>query len=124
MSQDFKLKFDEMREGKPTDIEGGNENRSADLFDTPSNVRNLCFEWPDGRMKFINYAYLISGELNSDNEIDLTFSTEKLKIVGKNLSLLFNQLTLHQIKLIKISESRYEFLSESHTLITSVNTVM
>ena len=108
MSQDFKLKFDEMRESKPAGSQIAEGIKLNDLYDIPGNVRNLCFVWPDGRMKFLNYAYLYSVEYSPNNSsILLTFTSEKITITGTRLTILFNSLLTHAAKSIKLEESRY-----------------
>ena len=91
-----------------------NESEQTASFDSPGHVRNLCFVWPDGKMKFLNYAYLVSGEYNNvDETIELIFTSDKVKITGTNLSILFDQLYTHSIKRISYLDSRYASLDET-----------
>jgi len=113
MSQNFKLKFDEMREGKPTDKDDGLEQFN-EAYASHGHVRNLCIIWPDGKMKFLNYAYLISGEyLPEESTITLIFTTDTVVMQGIGLHQLFNELTNHLPKQIKCNETRYQAISEN-----------
>ena len=107
MSQNFKLKFDELREGKPTEKGDAVEN-TYETFDTPGHVRNLCFVWPDGRKKFLNYAYLVSGEYSpNDGSITLIFTTDTVVIKGSGLDGIFEALVNHLPMRICCKENRF-----------------
>lgn len=108
MSQNFKLKFDEMQENNSADVTGSN-TISSNLYDTPGYVRNLCFVWPNGRVEFFNYAYLIKGEFDNDHQtIKLTYTTHIVILKGSELSRLFELITQHQVKNIVCVEERYK----------------
>lgn len=106
MNQGFKSKFDEMRQGNPADKEAQKtENQS---FSDIGHVRNLCFVWPDGKKKFLNYAYLVSGDYSpKDSMVTLIFTSETVKIKGSSLDKLFDQLLGHITKQIVCVEPRY-----------------
>jgi len=116
MSQDFKFNFFD----EPNAALGNEGNRNHHA--TPANARNVCFCWPDGRMKFINYAYLISGEyVPESGTIVLRFSTELVELNGSHLLPLFNELMQHLPKLVKCSDARYNAtLQESETVINDI----
>jgi hypothetical protein len=105
MNPGFKLRFAQMREGDPTakDVDAKTEDsddtatpEQADqnqFYQQPGHMRNVCFVWPDGRRLFLGYAYLVSGELKVDgemNEITLTLSSQTLTIKGYRLEDLYN----------------------------------
>jgi len=117
MSQDFKFNFKGGEEKSQS-----NENNNSH-YSQPGNVRNLCFEWPDGRKKFLNYAYLISGEYNyEDQTINLIFSTESILISGSNLGPIFESIFQHMPKILKCTSDRYSSLSTEESVINSINT--
>ncbi|HVW96124.1 MAG TPA: hypothetical protein VHA56_09170 [Mucilaginibacter sp.] len=100
------MRYDQLKENNPT---GGNsETTKNENFATPGHVRNLCFVWPDGRMKFFNYAYLVSGEYSLDeSSIILIFTTETIFIKGFALNKLFQDLLNHVAKQIVCDSKRY-----------------
>lgn len=118
MNQDFKLRYDQLKENDPT-----GENSDAlqnQNFETPGHVRNLCFVWPDGRMKFMNYAYLISVELFPDeSSIVMIYTSNKVTIKGIKLHELFVQLFSHLPKGIEIVATRYTKL-HSGTIVSDI----
>ncbi len=115
MSLNFKTDLKKMRENDPAGEERLDKGyRASENYDTPSHVRNLCFVWPDGRMKFMNYAYLISGEfLPNDNTIFLISTMEKILIKGVNLQNLFYELIVNFPKKLFCLHRRYENVCDS-----------
>lgn len=106
MSQGFKLRFDQMREGNPA----APPDAEAESFPTPGYARNLCLAWPDGRRAFFNYAYLVAGEFRPDGEtnlIRLEFSGYTVSLKGYRLDSLFAALLEHLPRLVVASEARY-----------------
>lgn len=123
MSQNFKLKFDELREGKPTEKGEAVEN-SYETFDTPGHVRNLCFVWPDGRKKFLNYAYLVSGEYSPDDgSITLIFTTDTVVVKGSGLDELFEELVSHRPMKVIYTDARYNDTMKSKIIINNIELI-
>lgn len=88
---------------------------------TESHVRNLCFVWPDGKKKFLNYAYLVSGEyLPEENSIKLAFTSETILIKGDRLEGLFEQLLNHEPKRIVCTDERYAAIDDSGIFVTEI----
>ncbi|WP_276366251.1 hypothetical protein [Chryseolinea sp. H1M3-3] len=115
MSQNskFKLKYDELRAGDPThqgDEKTDIASNIAMQQRPTANVRNICFVWPNGRQKFFAYGYLISGELNLGNEVNiitLSFTSDVVTLKGYHLQQLFMQLSNHATSLISQVDPRY-----------------
>lgn len=121
MSQKYKLKFDELWENDPTQKETGEESKQS--FPSVSHARNLCIVWEDGRRVFLNYAYLINGELlPEESMIKLLFTTHTVQIKGINLELLYEEFTGHLIKQISCTDERYNAMIENDE--TVVNEIM
>jgi hypothetical protein len=119
MSQRFSLKFDEMREGSPVDIDQGQAAKGSDddvLYPSFGHVRNLCFVWPDGRRLFLNYSYLVAAECNTMfSEIILTFTTHIVTAKGYNLKSLFFQVMGQYLRLLHCTDQRYNSLQPEGT---------
>ncbi len=80
------------------------------LHDNGSTVRNLCLVWPDGRKAFFNYAYLVTGDLSIQNEVNtlvLSFGSYTVLLKGYRLSPLFDVLLEHGPKTIIAVNPRY-----------------
>lgn len=124
MSQDFKLKFDSMRNSNPSAPENsslGNAIGESEFYPTLGNNRNLCFVWPDGKRMFLNYAYLISGELDLESTIiRLHFSTHLVQVEGCRLNLVFDQLIDQVLRILIVQDTRYKLLNESNPIITRI----
>lgn len=124
MSQRFSLKMDEMRQGNPAATDDIPEAgpRDDDLY-YPSygNVRNICFCWPDGRRMFLNYAYLISGDYEAqENRITLVFSTHSVMLQGINLQTVFFKLMSQHIRLLQCVDSRYNAIEPERAVVNSI----
>jgi len=118
MSRDFKLNLrslsgKEETPGPPTPVEA--ELPAVDegenlLYPTPGTGRTLGIVWPEGKKRFFNYAYLISGEWSIEveyNQIILNFSSHKVTIKGYQLEGLYEILLLHQVRLLEVKDKRY-----------------
>lgn len=114
MNPTFRLRFDQMREGAPTETpdtpplhdQAGDETR----YETAGHVRNLCLVWPDGRRMFLNYAYLVACEYtpgDAKNSIHLSFSSHMVTLSGYGLEALFIELLDHRPRLIIAVDERY-----------------
>jgi len=114
MSQEFKTKFEKMRENLLTATEEKAEgNASEDKYPASSYARNIIFRWPDGRMKFLNYSYLVSCEyLPKDSTITIAFTSDIVDLKGEQLEDLFLELAVNRPKLIQCTDKRYNDISE------------
>ncbi|WP_149242241.1 hypothetical protein [Dyadobacter sp. 32] len=113
MSQDLKLRFDQMRNNnpakpvveKPAEPEEGNR-----LSHAYGNIRNLRLVWPDGHQSFFNYAYLIRADFSPGDDLNiihLGFSGQDIKIKGYGLEELFEKLVDHLPRTIAAIDPRY-----------------
>lgn len=124
MSLNFKTNFEEFRE---SNLAGGAppvHDKAVENFDSASQTRNLCLVWTDGRKKFFNYAYLISGEYQpEDGSIVLVFTSHTIVIRGFGLEELFGKLVQHLPYQITCSDPRYNETIETSQLIINEITV-
>lgn len=95
------------------------ENKTDDVvqdvlrYDTPISVRSLDLVDSKGEQYSFNYAFLMSGKFSaSENKIWLFFNTHTITIEGRNLEIVFGDISVHAIKKMACSESRYESLKE------------
>lgn len=101
----------------------GADDNSAGHYLAPSSVRNLIFVWEDGKRLFLNYSYLVSCELSSDNNlISLAFTNCQILIKGIKLNELFELLAYQQIRIVKAS-SRYTEISDTEFKIESLQLI-
>lgn len=123
MNQKYKLKFDELWENDPTKKEIGEEKKQS--FPSESYARNLCIIWEDGKRMFLNYAYLISGELLPDDSmLILTFTTHTVQLKGSRLETLYEEFTGHLIKQIACTDERYNATVENdETVVNEIEVV-
>jgi hypothetical protein len=120
MNPDFKLKLDQMLQSDPTK-EDTNPGTHDNRFFTPyEHVRNLCFVWPDGRKKFLNYSFLVSAQYSpSESTIKLVFTTETVLLKGIRLEALFQHLQDHTIKQVSSIDYRYNAIHENEDIIVN-----
>lgn len=112
MSHEFKLKYDLINDTEKLKTEG---NKS---FSTQGSAKNICFVLLNGKIIFLNYGYLISGNYDPENAIILlTFTTHKVVLKGDRLALLFHQLSEHLPKRIITSDSRYKEIDDKENWI-------
>ncbi|TFF36174.1 hypothetical protein [Mucilaginibacter psychrotolerans] len=122
MNQNFKLKFDEMKEGNPTDT-SATDTKQHDFYDTAGHARNLDFVWPSGERQFFNYAYLVSCRYACEPEetIRLIFTTDTVSLKGLRLLKLYSLIREHSIKVIACVDGRYnEIFDDSDSLVNYI----
>ena len=111
MSLKLNTRFNEMKENNPSSRDTQSSKKAMildDVYPSPGSVRNLCYELSDGRKMFLNYAYLISAELATENDkMMITYTTHTVLITGINLEPLFINLMANMPQLIRHTESRY-----------------
>ncbi|OCX51924.1 hypothetical protein BEL04_18145 [Mucilaginibacter sp. PPCGB 2223] len=114
MSQDYKLKFDEMRSNEP-----GKPDDS--LHGSDAHVRKLKFLWPNGKSKTMNYAYLISHDYDPAlNQITFFYTSDTITIVGCGLEHLDELLFYNIPKKIEAVNPRYVALSKEKICVTDI----
>lgn len=111
MNQKFKDKFEELRNNDPSKKDGEKtDSQDNEHYDTPGNSRMLSFAWPDGRKLFLNYAYLVSGELTEAEEtstITLTFTSQTITLKGYALETMFSDIIQQKLKIVTETNPRY-----------------
>lgn len=113
MSHDYKLRYDQIREGDPTKSNTpapSKKDESMEVYQTPSHARNLCLVWLDGKRMFFNYSYLVSGEYSANGEkniILLHFSSYMVQLQGYGLESVFISILDHAPKIITMIDERY-----------------
>lgn len=109
----YRLRYEQLSEEDPTMKDQSIDPSSEELkpyYDQPGHMRNLCFVWPDGRRVFIGYAYLISGEMTIDGEINkivLTFSNQIVTIEGYKMEELYQALMEQRMLYVAQFGERY-----------------
>src|SRR5690606_19767352 len=102
----------EYRENNPTPEKDKGQN--SDYYPSCGNGRNLAFVWPDGKMQFFNYSYIVTSSYSPhDGTIVLEFSTHRVEVKGHKLEQLFYELMTQAIKVIRCLDSRYEALDSN-----------
>jgi hypothetical protein len=120
MSHGFKLRFDEMREGDPTNFDKIKTNDVPEFYQTAGHTRNVCFIWSNEKRLFLNYAYLIGCEFNPNddkNQIKLIFSSHTVSLIGYNLLSLYTALLDHLPRFVSEVDARYALEAESEEAI-------
>ena len=121
MSQDFKFKFEEMRDNDPTQPDSATD-ALGEKYPGHGSARNLAFVWPDGKRMFLNYSYLVCCEyLPGSQLIQLTFTTHTVKLKGIQLQPLFDELMCQTTRIISCKDERYNQLLDKKESV--VNTI-
>lgn len=110
MNQGFKLRYDQLRENDPTGTEQESGAGASEQYFNSGHTRNVCLVWPDGRRAFLNYAYLVVGEFEPNDEknvIKLGFSSHNVTLQGYSLETLFMALLDHLPRIITAIDPRY-----------------
>lgn len=123
MSQDFKLKFEENKESVNVDTTANSGN--PDIYITPGHTRNLAFVWPDGKIEFLNYSYLVHCKYDPvTNKLNLLFTTHLVEISGQRLESLAYNLLAHIPRIIRCTDKRYNAAKgEEEPIINSISVV-
>ena len=123
MNRDFLANFERPKkaghqEERPVDT--SEELREAE-YGEGDYIRNVCFVWPDGRRKFLNYGHLDSGEINVEQDtIHLFFRAESVELIGLRLLPLFEAFMDHKPKFVYCDDARYNELSTDETIINEI----
>lgn len=97
------------------------EPQSLTYYDTDARVRNVFFVPRDGAELFLNYAYLIAGEISPEkNAITLTFTTHTVTLQGRKLADLFSRLSGHGAQRIEALEERYAATETAENIVTQI----
>lgn len=105
----LKFKFDD-KQNNPAQDQGSasGAEQHIEKYGSPGEGKSICFIQPDGKKTFLNYAYLIGGELSpEEDQINLIFSTHHVELKGHALDNLFDDLAQSLPKTIKCSDERY-----------------
>ncbi|MEO6684505.1 MAG: hypothetical protein ABIN24_01010 [Dyadobacter sp.] len=121
MSQGFKLKYDQMRDGDPSKPNiSSKEIEAGQIYRGAGHARSLCLVWPDNTRMFFNYAYLISGSYSDTDErniIKLQFSGHSIQLIGFGLETLFMQLLEHTPRIVIAIDERYVMDSDKQEFV-------
>lgn len=114
MSQNFKLKFDEMKEN---DFDKS-KSEQVENYSAPGH----CFIQPDGVMFFLKFTYFIAAKYSSDDAcIILEYTSYIVTIKGSALKNLFYELISHTPKTVTCSNERYsELFDKSDYIIKQI----
>lgn len=96
---------------------GQGAGEGKELYNTRSNARVVSFVLLDGLHYSVNYSYLIDGKFNpEDAVIELQFTTSTVRLKGKNLLGLFEQIMAQIRKTVVCVESRYAATFEENAI--------
>lgn len=128
MSLDFKLHYDRLRENDPTKpADPSDAAKQNTFYESASHARSLCLVWLDGRQHFLNYTYLVGGELTTageTNTISLNFSAYTVTLSGYQLEPLFLALLDHLPRYIAVIDKRYaQSEAEKQGVVTDIAVV-
>jgi hypothetical protein len=124
MSREFKLKYDELRDGDPTKTGSPSGSNGNNEYYSESHGHNICFVWLDGGRFFLNYSYLLSGELKVDDDkniINLTFTSHTVVMQGYVLERLFVALMEHLPRVIYQVDERYALNDVDVAIVTLIS---
>ncbi|MFM7858289.1 MAG: hypothetical protein ACKO96_41825, partial [Flammeovirgaceae bacterium] len=111
MNQKYKDKYEELRNSDPSKKDGEKTHpQDTEHYDTPGNSRMLSFAWPDGKKLFLNYAYLVSGELTEAEDthtLTLTFTSHAITLKGYALEPVFSDIMQQKLKMVTETNPRY-----------------
>lgn len=110
----FKLKYDELREGNPTEKEDGIQGdtiRPDDhRYHSVGSNRNLAVMLRDGKLESFNYAYLVSikyDPIQEPNILALHFTSHTVTLKGYSLKPLFWDVFNNFSRIVECTDPRY-----------------
>lgn len=119
MSQDYKLKFEQMQES----FSGSNDSENDELhYQDAGNARNICFVIsPNRKLRSFNYAYLVSLEYDPQaSAIIIEFTTHTITIKGYSLLDLYFELFDQRNRILDYVDTRYQSLEDGERTITEI----
>jgi len=118
MSRDFKSKFGQMQENHSDQTMNDDSDR---LYGTDGNVRNLIFAWPSGKLQSFNYAYLVTHEIDPDeNLIRMEFTTHEVVIRGYGLEKLFLEIFEQRRRIVECIDARYNDTIKNDLIVNEI----
>lgn len=122
MSDEFKFRFDRMRENNP---QGQEQPPMQENYNGTRQARNVCFILLDGKRIFLNYAYLVAGKfIPEDNKIILSFTTHIITLTGIQLEKLYDEFMDHKPRTIIATDKRYNVAAETNIPVVNEINVM
>jgi len=123
MSHEFNEKFERMLGNDPSIKDGVSGEENA-RYPTPGFSRYICFVLESGNQESFYYSNLIRCRyFIDDSEIHLEFTDAVVKLKGYKLAELHVDILNHQMRVIKISDSRYDSLSNSRAVVNSIELI-
>ena len=92
MSQNYKLRFDQMRENNPVSSESESQEDTSPFYSGDGSIRNFCLVWKDGNMDDFPYSYVVHTKFRigeEKNVIIIELPSKLITLSGYGLTSLF-----------------------------------
>lgn len=121
MSQDYKLRFDQMKENNPTQADAASQAGDSAYYPGESSIRNFCLVWKDGNMDDFPYSYVLHTKFRlgeEKNVIIIELPSKLITLSGYGLTALFLAFKKQLPQFIYQIDERYT--SQDDTVVTDI----
>lgn len=116
MSQNYKLRFDQMKENNPAQSGLESQNDGSAFFPNEGNMRNFCLVFKEGNMRAFPYAYIVdyTFEIGQEkNKVILELPSKLITLSGYGLTTLYLAFLKQLPQFIYQIDERYADQGES-----------
>ncbi|RYU92679.1 hypothetical protein [Emticicia agri] len=92
MSQNYKLRFDQMKENNPGQSDSESQENDPTYYSGEGSIRNFCLVWKDGNMDDFPYSYVVHTQFRiseEKNTMIIELPSKLITLSGYGLTSLF-----------------------------------
>jgi len=121
MSQNYKLRFDQMKENSPGQSGSASQEDTSAFYTSEGSIRNFCLVWKDGNMDDFPYSYVVHTQFRIGEEKNMMIIELPSKLItlsGYGLTTLFLAFKKQLPQFIYQIDERYA--EEAETVVTDI----
>ncbi|MBA4853756.1 hypothetical protein [Emticicia sp. BO119] len=121
MSQNYKLRFDQMKENIPGQSGSTSQEDTSAFYASEGSIRNFCLVWKDGNMDDFPYSYVVHTQFRigeEKNAMIIELPSKLITLSGYGLTSLFLAFKKQLPQFIYQVDERYA--EEAETVVTDI----
>ncbi|MBA4853455.1 hypothetical protein [Emticicia sp. BO119] len=121
MSQNYKLRFDQMKENNPGQSGSTSQDDTSAFYASEGSIRNFCLVWKDGNMDDFPYSYVVHTQFRigqEKNTMIIELPSKLITLFGYGLTSLFLAFKKQLPQFIYQVDERYA--EEAETVVTEI----
>lgn len=121
MSQNYKLRFDQMKENNPGQSGSASQEDTSAFYAGEGSIRNFCLVWKDGNMDDFPYSYVVHTKFRigeEKNTMIIELPSKLITLFGYGLTSLFLAFKKQLPQFIYQIDERY--IGQDDTVVTDI----